>query len=420
MIKSPFGVTFQYLLNSIKTSDKVFAKNADKPADIHCLIREIAMKTYFASPERKAKNDLKIDIDLVSENPVINGLLNTVSGFFAVLNQNRQILSVNKTLLKSLQIEDITEILGLRPGEALDCVHSTEMPGGCGTSEHCVTCGAAIAMVLSLERGSPEEKECAMEVKKEGKNEDLYLRIRSHPIDVNGNILILLFLQDISYQQKLIALERIFFHDISNLISVLMNTSNTLANGKIDKKEKAIERINTITSRLAQEVNVQRRLMKSDLNSGNNSQSLIPVSLVFKTINSMVTDHPFAQGKKLLFIPLEKDIFVYTDLSLVTRVICNMVINALEASEKGDEIMIGANNDDDQVTFGVKNKQVIPSAVQKRIFQRNFSTKPGIGRGLGTYSMKLLGEEFLGGKVAFTTSEEEGTEFTITLKGSIS
>ncbi|MCG8333275.1 MAG: ATP-binding protein, partial [Proteobacteria bacterium] len=40
------------------------------------------------------------------------------------------------------------------------------------------------------------------------------------------------------------------------------------------------------------------------------------------------------------------------------------------------------------------------------------------GRGLGTYSMKLLGEEFLGGKVAFSSTEEKGTEFTITLASS--
>ncbi|MCG8336059.1 MAG: HAMP domain-containing histidine kinase [Proteobacteria bacterium] len=376
------------------------------------------METFFASPERKTKSDLQIDIDLVTENPVINGLLNTVNGFFAVLNENRQILSVNKTLLKSLQIEDITEILGLRPGEALDCIHSHEMPGGCGTSEYCITCGAAIAIVVSLKRSTPEEKECSMEINKEGKKEDLYLRIRSHPIEINNQKLILLFLQDISYQQKLIALERIFFHDISNLVSVLINTSNTLSNSKTDKKERAIERVSTITSRLAQEINVQRRLMNSDLKSGKSSQTLIPVSLIFKTIKSMIPDHPFAQDKRLVFVPLEKDIFVHTDLSLLTRIICNMAINALEASGVGDEVTIRASKEHNFVIFGVQNKQVIPPDIQKRIFQRNFSTKKGLGRGLGTYSMKLLGEEFLGGKVAFSSTEEKGTEFTITLASS--
>ena len=48
-----------------------------------------------------------------------------------------------------------------------------------------------------------------------------------------------------------------------------------------------------------------------------------------------------------------------------------------------------------------------------RIFQRNFSTKAEAGRGIGTYSMKLLGEDVLGGEVGFTSSEKDGTVFRL-------
>jgi sensor histidine kinase regulating citrate/malate metabolism len=48
------------------------------------------------------------------------------------------------------------------------------------------------------------------------------------------------------------------------------------------------------------------------------------------------------------------------------------------------------------------------------MFQRSFSTK-GSDRGLGTYSMKLLGERYLHGEVEFTTSQEEGTTFRLIL-----
>jgi sensor histidine kinase regulating citrate/malate metabolism len=53
--------------------------------------------------------------------------------------------------------------------------------------------------------------------------------------------------------------------------------------------------------------------------------------------------------------------------------------------------------------------------VAKQIFQRSFTTKGELGRGVGTYSMRLLGGQYLGGHVHFTTSEEEGTEFSIRL-----
>jgi sensor histidine kinase regulating citrate/malate metabolism len=52
----------------------------------------------------------------------------------------------------------------------------------------------------------------------------------------------------------------------------------------------------------------------------------------------------------------------------------------------------------------------MPRAVQLQIFQRSFSTK-GNGRGLGTYSMKLLSERYLNGRVTFKSSSRDGTVF---------
>jgi len=66
-------------------------------------------------------------------------------------------------------------------------------------------------------------------------------------------------------------------------------------------------------------------------------------------------------------------------------------------------------------TFTATNPDAIPPEVVPRIFQRSFSTKPGAGHGLGTYSMRLLAEQYLGGRVTFTTSLEAGTTFSLTL-----
>ena len=57
---------------------------------------------------------------------------------------------------------------------------------------------------------------------------------------------------------------------------------------------------------------------------------------------------------------------------------------------------------------------VIPPDDQLQIFQRSFSTK-GRGRGLGTYSIRLLGEAYLGGAVSFTSTQRTGTTFRIEL-----
>lgn len=56
----------------------------------------------------------------------------------------------------------------------------------------------------------------------------------------------------------------------------------------------------------------------------------------------------------------------------------------------------------------------MPQSVKDQIFNRSFSTK-GAGRGVGTYSIKLLGERYLSGKVSFTSTPDEGTTFSIKL-----
>jgi signal transduction histidine kinase len=63
----------------------------------------------------------------------------------------------------------------------------------------------------------------------------------------------------------------------------------------------------------------------------------------------------------------------------------------------------------------VWNHAFIPPEIQGHVFQRSFSTKAERGRGLGTYSMKLLGEGYLGGKVRFVSEVDSGTTFSLEL-----
>ena len=115
-------------------------------------------ETYFAPAARAQAPELHKDIDFAAHNPVIDGLLKTTSGMLAVLNEHRQILAANEALLKTLGIENASDVLGLRPGEAVSCVYADRHPGGCGTSEYCQTCGAAIAIVTSLAEDEPVER----------------------------------------------------------------------------------------------------------------------------------------------------------------------------------------------------------------------------------------------------------------------
>jgi sensor histidine kinase regulating citrate/malate metabolism len=96
------------------------------------------------------------------------------------------------------------------------------------------------------------------------------------------------------------------------------------------------------------------------------------------------------------------------------RVLINTIKNALEASKPNEVISAGCKQKNNEIEFWVHNPGFIPRNIQLQIFQRSFSTK-GIGRGLGTYSMKFLTVRYLGGDVSFTSTEQEGTTFRIRL-----
>jgi len=113
---------------------------------------------------------------------------------------------------------------------------------------------------------------------------------------------------------------------------------------------------------------------------------------------------------KIILIDCKSDnINFLSDHSILTRIIGNMITNALEATPSGGSVKTGCRIKDEHVEFWVHNIGVLTREEQAQIFQRSFSTKAA-NRGLGTYSMKLL-SSFLNGKVSFTTSKEEGTIF---------
>lgn len=373
------------------------------------------METHFAPAERVSDEQLKAEIHSVSDNPVIDGLLGVVGGLLAVLNEKRQIVALNEKLLAALGISNAKEVLGLRPGEAIHCAHAHDMPGGCGTSMFCSTCGAAIAIVTSLGENKPAERMCALQVAKGDQQTDLYLHVRSCPIEFNGLRMLLLFLQDVTRQQQWAALERIFFHDANNLLAGLICASELLTESKGEEAQELSQVVRRSVTRLAQEMKVQQCFIDSDIKNYRVFTQTVSIRQILDELRQLFSNHPVAKSRSFRIEEKELDFTFKTDSCLLSRILGNMVINAFEATEPGGEVRIWAEREKGSIQFCIWNRAAIPAGICKRIFQRNFSTKQDMGRGLGTYSMKLFGELCLGGKVSFTSTQKEGTTFRFKL-----
>lgn len=369
------------------------------------------MDTYFAAAERVNENELAAEIKIVSQNLLVTGLLHSISGLLAVLDEHRQIIAFNDSFLQMLGIDDPQKALGLRHGEAIQCIHAHDEPAGCGTTKFCSTCGAAVAIASSLGQDKPVEKICALSVKRGDTEVDIALLVKAHPIEIEKKKFILLFLQDITKQQQRAALERTFFHDVNNMLSMLTMASELLV---LQEPSELARTVYQASQRLTKEVAIQRCLSKSD------SCDYLPVWLELTTTQivedllSFFANHPAAVKKSISISEIYPVVSIKIDSSLLSRVLCNMIINALEATAENGEVKIWFEHKDNFLSFCVWNAQEIPQDVTNRIFQRNFSTKEQAGRGIGTYSMKLLGEKILGGQVSFTTSKKEGTIFRFT------
>ncbi|MCF8113285.1 MAG: PAS domain-containing sensor histidine kinase [Desulfotignum sp.] len=366
------------------------------------------MDTYFASPQRTDDAQLALEIEEVSKSPVVSGILKSISGFIAILDEHRQIIALNDSFLKMLGIHDPKEALGLRPGEALQCVHANGEPAGCGTTKYCSTCGAAVAIVSSLGQDIPCERLCALSTSRGGQPVDLALLVKSQPIKIESRKFILLFLQDITTQEQRAALERTFYHDINNMLTMLLLASELLIE---DQPSQLAATIHQAAYRLSKEVAIQRSLSDGSVSSYQAMWDDFSIEVIFEELRSFFNNHPAAREKKIEYQNVHPNLFVKTDICLLLRVLCNMIINALEATEKNGVVKVWSEHKNQMLDFCVWNSQAIPPETSQRIFQRNFSTKSQAGRGIGTYSMKLFGEKILGGKVRFSSSKEDGTIF---------
>jgi PAS domain S-box-containing protein len=114
--------------------------------------------------------------------------------------------------------------------------------------------------------------------------------------------------------------------------------------------------------------------------------------------------------------PIEKteSCFVYGEERSVERLLANLIENAIEASPHGGTVTVTAAKKGDRVRFEIHNLGVIPEEVRNHFFERYVTHGKQRGTGLGTYSAWLIARAH-GGRISYTTGEEEGTRLIVEL-----
>jgi len=376
------------------------------------------METKYAPPERVDDTTIHEQLTEFQHIPLFTEIFNAIDSVACVINKQRQVVYVNKSFSKSFNVPGFNAILGKRPGEIIGCIHANEEKAGCGTSSSCSFCGAVQAVLESQQSGRTVTRESRITMKSETGGDILGadVLVTATPFHHGENVYSILTLKDISSEKRKSILEKLFFHDITNTIGGLNGLLKMLSQMP-DKNDGArlIEISERSTANIMDEINSYRQIAQAE--SGDlalNITSFTTIAVIKETVDR-INYHDISSNKFISIDEKTVPLLIVSDYSILSRILMNMLKNALEATPKSGFVSIGADlTPEAGVRIWVRNQGVLPDSIRSQIFQRSFSTK-GTNRGIGTYSIKLLGETYLKGRVDFLSNEKQQTEFFITL-----
>jgi len=369
--------------------------------------------TEFAPAERIPIEVVRVQHKAIVESPFTDQLLNSVLNYVFILNEQRQIVFASNNVHQLLCGKTMDSILGQRVGEALDCIHRQENISGCGTSSFCSECGAVKSILSSLE-GKKAVEECRLTRIVNLEAEAVDLLVCAVPFAYNNQKFSIFSIADVSHEKRRRALERIFFHDVINVAGGLEGLAELIESEAPSEIRSDLNMLKTGLRSLLEEIFAQRELASAENHELPVAMSDIQSLDIMNQVIRVYSNHEIAKNKRLGIDASSASVFFRCDPILLKRVLGNLVKNALEASEPGDQVIIGCQADNASVHFWVHNPAVMRREIQLQVFNRSFSTKGG-GRGLGTYSIKLLTENYLNGSVGFTSQTNDGTRFTVKL-----
>ena len=372
------------------------------------------LQTDFLPAERLPHAQILGQARQLGDCPVLISMLDISPGMVALLNPERQIVYCNEAYARAGGLANKADALGMRPGELLNCIHAAEKPGGCGTSESCRHCGLVQALVAGQE-GRANSSECLLQCRSDDKDIPAEYAVKVQPLPQLGAGWQCYSLKDISAEKRREALEHAFFHDIMNRAGAVEGVSIILAGEGLAPQERSefIGMLSVAAHALVEEIRCQRTLFAAE------TGELAVESAVCHSLealqNAAITCQASgsAESKHLIIRPEAQPIQFQSDAALLGRILVNLLKNALEGSGPGMTVTANCTlAEPGRVRFSVHNELVMGDHVRPHVFHRSFSTK-GAGRGLGTYSIRLLTESYLGGRAWFESSTGEGTTFHV-------
>jgi len=157
--------------------------------------------TFFAPAEREPVKVVRRQAGRLGRIPLARTFLNASQNYLFILNAQRQIVMASENVRDLVPGKSLDQLVGLRPGEALGCIHAHECASGCGTSPFCRQCGT-VRVILSGLDGYRDMQECRLTRVIRGREASLELRALATPLVQDNERYTLLALARISRAER--------------------------------------------------------------------------------------------------------------------------------------------------------------------------------------------------------------------------
>lgn len=127
----------------------------------------------------------------------LRSLFDAIPSYVFAVDEDLRILEYNSAA-SGLVGESRELVLKRRGGEAFHCIHSKDVPEGCGRGPHCRTCVIRSAVREAFDGNRIVRRRTKMELEDHDKIADVYVLVTASPFEDEGRRLVVLVLEDVS------------------------------------------------------------------------------------------------------------------------------------------------------------------------------------------------------------------------------
>lgn len=133
---------------------------------------------------------------LFSETDFLYTLFNAIPSAVFIVDSDARILHVNTAATE--MFSGNTSFHMKRGGDALNCLHSREVPEGCGKAEACEECTLRSSVIEAISGGKVYRKKAIVTQNINGMTRDSHFLVTTSPFQYQGRGYSLLILEDVS------------------------------------------------------------------------------------------------------------------------------------------------------------------------------------------------------------------------------